>query len=264
MKRVVFLVAIACTFTTHARAQGPLDACLAAHESGQSEQQQNELLAAREHFRTCSSDPCPSVVQRDCISRLAEIESRIPTLEVRVTGGKSVEVSIDDGAPDHVSDKPIPLDPGVHRVRAWDGSGTELKRTVDLQPGERETLELEFATAEHRPELNQSSVRGGPSPFGYVLGGVAVVGVLGFTGFGLAGRNKQSKLDDCKPDCDDPGLYDDMQRDYLIADISLGVAVAAGVGAYLVLSSKPSEPGVASIGMKPSTRGGSLFLGARF
>ncbi|MND08794.1 hypothetical protein D3C83_316740 [compost metagenome] len=55
-----------------------------------------------------------------------------------------------------------------------------------------------------------------------------------------------------------------MQRDYLIADISLGVAIAAGVGAYLVLSSKPSETGVATVRVVPSTRGGALFLGAHF
>jgi hypothetical protein len=265
VKSVLFLVlAIGCTLTTGARAQGSLDACLAAHESGQSEQQKNELLAAREHFRICSSAPCPSVVQKDCISRLAETESRIPTLEIRVTGGKSVQLSIDDGAPERISDKPIPLDPGRHRVRAWDADGTELKRSVDLQPGERDTLELEFDTKDQKPEPNPNSVRSGPSPFGYVLGGVAVVGVLGFTGFGLAGRSKQSKLNACKPQCDDPGLYDDMQRNYLIADISLGVAVAAGVGAYLVLSAKPSETGVTSVRVKPSKRGGSLFLGARF
>jgi hypothetical protein len=263
--RVALCVLFIVCFAGRARAAEDLEACLAAHEAGQSEQQKQSLLSARDNFRTCSGDPCPDVVQKDCRARLADTEKQIPTLVLRIRNGTDVQISIDGGARTASSGEPIALDPGKHRVQAWDASGKELSRDIELDTGTRRELVLDFGPPRAAPASRPSTrAKSGPSPVGYLLGGVAVVGVLGFTGFALSGRSKETKLEACKPKCDDPNVYDDMKRDYLFADVSLGIALAAGVGAYLVLSSKPSEPGVSTIGVKPTEHGGSLLVGAHF
>jgi hypothetical protein len=100
----------------------------------------------------------------------------------------------------------------------------------------------------------------------WVLGGVAVVGLAGFVGFGISGRSQQSDLDDCKPNCSQ-GDVDDMKRTYLFADIALGVAaVAGGAAAYLYFTDKKrtEREGGAYVGVGPAPRGASLNAGLRF
>ena len=62
----------------------------------------------------------------------------------------------------------------------------------------------------------------------YVLAGVAAVGAGSFAFFALSGKSKEDDLA-CSPGCPDDRL-DPITRDYLIADISLGVSVVALAG----------------------------------
>jgi hypothetical protein len=60
----------------------------------------------------------------------------------------------------------------------------------------------------------------------YALGAVSVLGFAGFTTFGLLGRDQESELATCRGACSDRA-YDVMRDRYLVADISLGVAVVS-------------------------------------
>jgi hypothetical protein len=100
----------------------------------------------------------------------------------------------------------------------------------------------------------------------WVGAGVAVVGLISFSVFALSGNSKESDLDACKPACEDRSVYDDMQRDYLIADVSLAVSVvAAGVGAYFFFTQDdgPKEQ-VAWARARLERGGGGVNLGLDF
>jgi hypothetical protein len=74
-----------------------------------------------------------------------------------------------------------------------------------------------------------------------ILGGVALVGVGGFAYFGLQGLNKRDQAERCQASC--RALIDAGKRDYVIADVSLGVAIASAAAAalvYFVAESRPS------------------------
>jgi hypothetical protein len=103
-----------------------------------------------------------------------------------------------------------------------------------------------------------------------VLGGVGVLGLASFAFFGLSGSSKQSDLDsrNCKPNCPQDDV-DTIKRNYLIADISLGVGAASLVAAsvFYFTRSSSQEPGPSnsvSVGVAPTTGGGFATLGGRF
>ena len=80
----------------------------------------------------------------------------------------------------------------------------------------------------------------------WVLSGVAVVGLGSFTYFGLSGKHQENDLKShCAPGCQDSDV-DAMYRSYLIADVSLGVSLAAAsVAGYLLLSPSKTSPSMA-------------------
>jgi hypothetical protein len=76
----------------------------------------------------------------------------------------------------------------------------------------------------------------------WILGGVSILGLVGFTGFGLTGKSAEG----CVPSCT-RSQVDDFRRDYLFADLSLGVAiVTGGLAAYFALTTKPAPTNAAS------------------
>jgi hypothetical protein len=92
------------------------------------------------------------------------------------------------------------------------------------------------------------------------LGGVAVLGLAGFTYFFLSAASDASA---CTPSCSNAQI-DDLKSNVLIADISLGVGIAAGLGAgaYLLFATPSSSQGT-SAGLKqlrllPTRSGGAL------
>ena len=95
-----------------------------------------------------------------------------------------------------------------------------------------------------------------------MLGGVAVAGLGSFGYFSLTGKSKQSDLEDsCAPRCSDED-YDNMQRNFVIADVSLGVAlIAGGVATWLVLDGSKEEK---RVGIVPLRSGAAASFQGRF
>ncbi len=111
----------------------------------------------------------------------------------------------------------------------------------------------------------------GLPPAFWVSSGVAAAALTSFTVFSLLGHARQSNLSECSPGCSPSHRadFDAMHRDYLIGDISLGVAVAsAGAATWFFLSShsKPSADQaraqrlVERVAVVPSGAGVSLVV----
>jgi hypothetical protein len=93
--------------------------CVDANARGQVSRKQGALHAARTSFQTCSDSACPSVVRRDCETRLADVEKAIPSVSFDATEGgqKITNATVTaDGAPFGSTDGTShEIDPGAHR-----------------------------------------------------------------------------------------------------------------------------------------------------
>jgi hypothetical protein len=97
--------------------------CLDAVSRGQRFRDSHKLVQARDKFRVCARAECPTVVQTDCASWLAEVETTLPTvvLSAKDRGGRDlvdVKVSM-DGQPlvGTLDGQAVAVDPGMHTFR---------------------------------------------------------------------------------------------------------------------------------------------------
>lgn len=251
-----------------ARAQGGnIAACVEAHSHGQAERNAGRLQSAKKDFVSCASSGCPSEIQSECITFLAEVEqyqASVVFAAVDVDGhdASNVKVKVDDQLVlEKLSGLGTPLDPGSHDVVYTWPDGFEQKQTVVVAQGEKNRrIELRRApkpaAAPTGPTVPTSSSERPPT-LAYVLGGVGVLALGSFAGFAISGKSAQSEMDGCKPSCTQAQV-DKMRLRYLIADISLGVGVVAlGAGGYLYFSAA-REPGGSA------WRGGSVGLRGAF
>jgi hypothetical protein len=271
---LVSILVVELAVPVRAAAAPTKEQCFDAYERAQSEQKQGKLMAARTDYETCSDVACPKLVVKDCASAFGALKAGVPSVSIGSGGESGVRVSIDGADAVEIPSSAVELDPGDHVFRFQAGDGRVSEQHKTLEKGQLDVSVVpEFenpgaasappaSTEAPSPEPESPSKKSNVLP--YVLGGVALIGVAGFVGFGLAGKSKQSDLDACKPDCQPDDVHS-MRQKYLFADISLGVAlVAGGIGTYLYLSgNKTSER---AIWVRPSAGPGTatLELGSRF
>lgn len=269
-------LAVVCTCASVLAAPGTptKPECFDAHERAQLAQKEKKLRAAKQDYSTCANAACPKLVRSECEARLREIDAALSSVIVQASSAGNTEgvirVTI-DGAPVDQASGPIELEPGEHVLRAETSDGRSVEKRVTLPEGRRnEKITLDVPAAapaapKPEPPPTPAPAPSRISPAVWVLGGVAVIGLGGFIGFGLAGKGQESDLDSCKPDCKRDDV-DAMRRSYLLADVSLGVAlVAGGVGAYLYVSGskKQQEQGV-FVRAVPERHGMGARVGASF
>ncbi len=243
-----FLVACVLSAPRIAQAEETKEACVAAHSDSQGLRTQGKLLEAKEKLLLCTRPECPGIARSDCNKWLTEIQDEIPSLIVIAKDPDKNDVTsvrvISDGKviAEELTAEPIYMDPGKHSLRFEHAGSKALERQLLLRVGERNRrVEIQLvpddavaepvASTPATPDSPERADEGSSIPAAtWILGGVGVVGLAGFTYFALDGSSKESDLDACKPNC----AHDDVQsahRSYLIGDISLGVGVAALVGA---------------------------------
>jgi hypothetical protein len=238
-------VASLCARPPHAAAQSAAAAakqqCLSAYEQGQRLRKASRLGEARARFIQCAHDACPSELRGDCGRWLTDVEAEIPSIvpAARTVDGRDltdVRVSVDGRlVTEKLEGRAIELDPGHHTIRFETSWGAFVEE--DLIVREREKGRVIPASVP-----SQSGPSGTPSRLPPVaLGSLGLLGLGMFAGFGSHGRALQTDLDNrgCKPRCP-PGDVDAMNRAYLIANISLGVGIAAMGAATWLWFRKPS------------------------
>jgi hypothetical protein len=237
--RRALVALVASTLGSHARiadadqANGTTTAaCYDAHEAGQLQRKRGELRKARGSFATCGAPSCPSIVQRDCVVWAGELAAQQPSIVIAVVqpDGKDVlgaRVSV-DGTPVTADGRAIELDPGEHRVHVEARSEAAVEQRVTVHEGER-ARRLSIVVGSARPPL----LRSGPPTVSWILGGVAVLSLASFGTFAALGKSDENELGrTCGDRCSDDQVAG-VQRSYVVADVSLGVAVVAA-GAAIV------------------------------
>lgn len=216
-------------------------ACLAAHEEATSLLTQKKPHAARDKFVACARVDCPTVVRKECGEQLAIVEKDAPTvaLEARDEAGAdttAVKVTLDGSAlADRLTGSAVDVEPGEHVFRFERADGKSIEQKVLVVEGEKNRkVVADFATLVPKPP--PSGGDGAPvAPheakkiplFAYVAGAVGLVGAGGFAFFALTGKGAEKDLaSSCNPNCSN-GQLSPVKRDYLFADISLGIGVVA-------------------------------------
>lgn len=229
---------------------------------------------------------CPDAIRAECAEFRKDTERSVPTLifaALDEQGGDLIQVRVSSGdqlLAESLDGRPIALDPGQHHFKFELSSGQVLESDVLVREGEKNRIvsvraKSEAKSANSAPGLETSDApRKLPASF-WIASGVGAAALASWGVFAVLGHGKQSTLAECSPSC--PGSsgadYDAMQRDYVIADISLGIAVAsAGVATWLFLSSDRSSTASEPAAKSPtsrwsvvplvSTRGASLVLNA--
>ncbi|MEZ4221924.1 MAG: hypothetical protein R3B13_13410 [Polyangiaceae bacterium] len=258
--------------------------CIAANDQGNNLRQGGKLMASKAEYLKCADAACPAAIREECAQRVSAVEASLPTIVVAILDAQGKDVTdatvwVDDAkVADTVDGRAQPVDPGAHRLRIETSDGKSKELAFVARQGEKNRtlavkLEAEAGTppeaapltkpkpAETEADSGQSSA--GPLP--WVFAGFGVVALGSFTYFALSGKSDQNDLESrCAPNCKQSEA-DSLNQKYLIADISLGVAVLSlGAATYFFLSSGSTEPakgGDIGFGMQP-TRGG-VALGAR-
>jgi len=265
------------------------DACIDGADDGQALRDEGKLRDARARLLTCANTACPSAIAKDCGTWLADVESRIPTVVVSAVdaaGNDLVDVKVLlDGQPflERLSGTEVSIDPGPHHLRyehtAVPGSPSIEENIVIYERQKGRALVAKFHAAHPEsspqgasaPESSAAPARHPSAPIAaYVVGGVGLVALGSAAFFGLRGRADYSNLDDTcgrTRSCPQSDI-DAVKTKFTIADISLGVGIAAiGVAAVLYFTHpKTAEPRTAAApvlnhAVLAPTRGGGWLAG---
>jgi hypothetical protein len=214
------------------------EACFTSYEDGQRLRQHGKLRAAREQLAMCASETCPPFVRKECSDWLQQVERSMPKIVVspideRGERPSEIQVFVDRVRVTEPLDQGISVDPGEHAVRATLGSRS-IEEKVVLVEGEQRTVVARFSTVPP-PDAPQSPAARGIPTATWVLGGVSVLGFASFATFAIAGKSAQECAGHCTRE-----EVDSVRTHFLVADVSLLVAIFAGAGAAYFALSRPS------------------------
>ncbi len=247
-------------------------ACVSAYDETQNARQKGSLRLAREKALACSQEGCPAIVKKDCAQWLGEIDGALPTVSFAVKDGAGQDTTaarvLLDGQilAEKVSASAVQVDPGERTFRVELDGKPPIERKVVIREGEKGRV-LEFSFADAKPQTTEppggdvSKGSGGIPVASWVLGGVGVVGLGLFATFGAIGLSEKSDAEDpaggCAPNCTDDEVSS-IRGKFLVADISLGVGVAALGAAVIVAFASGGGDGEATA----TTSAPSLRVGA--
>lgn len=245
-------------------------ACLEAYEETQKLKKAGKLLEAKKRALVCAQSECATVVRDDCTSWSVELDKTIPSIVLVVTDADGKDITdakafIDgEEVSSHKEGKAILLDPGSHKLRVERIGFDTIEQEVVAHEGDKNrSITVKFPKkGGDEPTKTTPEPPAGDGPktttmvakpipgATWVLLGVGVVGLAGFATFGVMGKGKKSDLDasGCKPACSSTDV-DAAKKDFLIADIALGVGVVSlGVAAVLALTrGQEPAPGTAKL-----------------
>ena len=254
-------------------AEPTISECLTAYEDSVSLRRNNQLRAARAKLVTCSARSCPAEIQAECIGRVRDIDTSMPTVvfEARDATGTSllaVTVKMDGNVlTERLQGSALPIDPGEHTFTFEVVGRPSVEKHLLILEGEklrRERVEFEAIAPAKPPApppvaVAKSEVLERPQPVpeakpglgkartaALVLGGIGVAA----TGLGVAyGLVAMSRRDEANNVCPMPqcptqhgvDLWSDTRS---AANISTGAFIvgAAGIASGLViwLRAKPT------------------------
>ena len=246
-------LAIAIAPASSAAAPPSKSACIDAYKTSQELSRAGTLTRARSAALLCARDPCPAVLRKDCAEWVADLDMRLPTLLVvlRDESGRDVaaaRVSVDGvEVANRLDGRPIDVDPGEHTIAVTVEGRPPLQQSIIAREREK-AREVVFAFEPSKPKTapslavlptspRTSETRAArPLPWTFwAATGTSGVALAAFGVLGVSGLVLRDDLNGCKPTCSEERL-DHGRTTFLVADISLGVAVVgAGIATFIYL-----------------------------
>jgi hypothetical protein len=214
-------------------------ACIRGAERGQLLLRNHHLSAARSTLAECARDACPGLVKRDCTAWLEQAAAAMPSIVVSaksVEGGDLLEGRVlVDGKPleDGLDGRARDLEPGFHVVRLEPRLGEPVEESFVIREGEKGRR----LTLRVRPPLVARRVRAPVPASTYVLGGTGLVALTTFGIFGTMGV-VNFEQNGCGHGCS-PDVGRSVSSSFVVADVSLGVAVVSLTVATILLVRRP-------------------------
>jgi hypothetical protein len=161
--------------------------------------------------------------------------------------------------------KPQPMMPGRTKIEIVASDGRTREKNLRLDPGETKVLTADFSSTSSRvkrsgegdqvevEESREESSGGSSAPLtsrrnlGFISGGVGIVGAIGFAGLALYANSTFGNPEDCPSSqgCKKADVRNGENKGTLMglsyAMLGIGV-VGLGLGTYLVLTDRPTEP----------------------
>jgi hypothetical protein len=214
--------------------------CAEAYERTQVLRLERKLIGARDAALRCAQEACPASAKVDCSKWLVEIESSMPTVVVEARDSQGQETFdvrvLCDGVvlAERLDGAATAVDPGVHTMR-YQSRGRTTEESIVVREGEKNRkLLVRLPALLPPPSPREKSAPTRVSPAVFVLGGIGLVALGAFTYFGLRSLDDWNELDEtCAPDCAQDDV-DALATKELVADVSLGVGIAA-LGAATIL-----------------------------
>jgi hypothetical protein len=270
----------------------PKLACIAAFEEAQVRRNASQFLASQARLLACAKPECGEALLSECTQMYSELDSAIPSVVFSAhdssTGIDRSDVSVAiNGKPtlEVLDGKPISLDPGDYTFTFTAPGTTTVTREVIVRTGEKyrqinvnlqapEPIAAPAPAASLQPEPRETKGdRGREGPGGglptssYVLGGAGVASLATFGVLRLIGAAEFNSMQkDCAPGCPRADVSN-LELEYLVSNVALGVGLAAIAGAvvvgYAIESEEPDAPDLA-LSVGPRGDGTLLHLCSRF
>jgi len=256
------------------RATNQKATCVSGFEQSQVFRQSGKFKSARAELLKCVQPICPQVVQDQCNSWLEEVEDITPSVVIAATerdqDRSNVRVEVDGVVvTETLTGRALEVDPGPHTFRFVYADYPPVEKKLVLRVGDKlRAIDVAFQRASPaeesalpppKPSTPIPTYRPIPA-LAYALGGVALIGGGAFAYLGLTSVDRRKQLErECAPDCAS-GVVDPLHTRLIAADISLGVGIAALVGAAISYATRPSLPTQSTLSGKLSVTPQGLTL----
>jgi hypothetical protein len=279
-----------------AHAESDTATCVSAHAEAQERRNRGEFVAAHERLMLCARSSCPKPIADDCATWLGMLEDSMSSIVLAVSdeqGHDLVDVHVTANGVklvDQADGHAISMDAGLYSLRFTAEGHAPTELSVAVRQSEKNRIvrvqlrrlspAANIAAAKtvaihEAPDEPATASSSSPVPIAtYVLGATAVIGAGMYAYFGLTGLSKEHKVRDLQADAPCGSLCSEGKRDYVLADIGLGVTVVAAAGAittFLLLrdttpASQTEAGASASVGILPLTtqRGALLHWSGSF
>ena len=262
--------------------------CLDAMSKGQTLRDTHKLLEARDRFRVCSRQVCPTLVQNDCGGWLADVERSLPTvvLSARSSAGGDLfatKVSMDGQTLEATLDgQAIAVNPGLHTFHFESDGMKPADRQALVKEGGKaqsivgvlEPVAAPVATVTTVKTPTASSSGSGLRTAGFIIGGVGVAGLIVGTIEGVLATSSKSSNCPTNNLCLHAGDASSIQSQALVSTIGFvagGVLTATGLGFVLFAPRSTAAHPETALRLVPTftsgtngTSGAGLGIGSSF
>lgn len=230
------VLSLSTTLSVAARAAPSSEQCAKSAETGQQERDEGKLASAKTSFIACGDEACPGFIREDCLRWLQALEANIPTFSFRVKDARGIELT---GAAIQMDGKDLgakegrlqSADPGKHLFSFSLPGYQPVELPITVREGEKNrTIDVELlplvAPVPTAPVVLLPQGRGFPV-VPAVLTGVAIAGGVTFAVLASSAKSQRDELrSTCGPNCE-LGAGDPITSKLIVANVALGLGVAA-------------------------------------